>query len=300
MEGDRGHAGVVDEPLRQLHAAAVAGLAAGPELDGDRPRAALRRGPGERDRLRGVVEQRGAGAGLAHLAHRAAHVEVDQVGSRVGGDRGRLAHDVGVVAEQLDRHRVLVRVDAQELAHVCARRRTRARSSTPSPNDQAGAVAAWPAAARTSCRCRRAARARAGSELRAAERPGSARLVIVRVERSREQAPQVGRRPGRACRQVTDRDATRQLRRSSRSRSRSASNAARCRAKARPSSSITRRSRRHTASTSKALQRHVDLGRPSPDRSTSVDEHLLELAPRDGRARPARAERRAPPGCRRG
>ena len=36
MEGDRGDAGVGHEPLRQLDAAAIAGLAAGPELDGDR------------------------------------------------------------------------------------------------------------------------------------------------------------------------------------------------------------------------------------------------------------------------
>ena len=70
---------------------------------------------GDRDRLVGVVEQRGAGAGLADLAHRAAHVEVDQVGARLGDHRRRLAHDVGVVAEQLHRDRVLVGVDAQEL-----------------------------------------------------------------------------------------------------------------------------------------------------------------------------------------
>ena len=35
-----------------------------------------------------------------------------------------VAHHLGVVAEELDRDRVLVRVDAQELARACARRRT--------------------------------------------------------------------------------------------------------------------------------------------------------------------------------
>ena len=64
-----------------------------------------------------VLQQRGAGAGLADLAHRAAHVQVDQVGARGGHHRGGLAHDVGVVAEELHRHRVLVGMDAQELAH---------------------------------------------------------------------------------------------------------------------------------------------------------------------------------------
>ena len=70
-----------------------------------------------RHRPVGVVEQGGAGAGLADLADRAAHVEVDHVGAGVGRDRGGLAHHGGVMAEELHRHRVLVRVDAQELAH---------------------------------------------------------------------------------------------------------------------------------------------------------------------------------------
>ena len=64
----------------------------------------------------GSAEQRRAGAGLAHLGHRAAHVEVDQVGAGGGHPLGRRGHHLGVVAEQLHRHRVLVGMDPQQLA----------------------------------------------------------------------------------------------------------------------------------------------------------------------------------------
>ena len=68
----------------------------------------------------GVLDQRGAGAGLADLRHRAAHVEVDEVGAALGDRGGGRAHDVGVLAEELDRDRparALLGVDAQQLAH---------------------------------------------------------------------------------------------------------------------------------------------------------------------------------------
>ena len=58
------------------------GAAPGAQLDGDRQAAALARGARDRDRHVGVVDQRRAGAGLADLRHRAAHVEVDEVGAR--------------------------------------------------------------------------------------------------------------------------------------------------------------------------------------------------------------------------
>ena len=63
----------------------------------------------------GSREQRRAGAGLEHLRHRAAHVEVDQVGPGLGGDRRGLAHHLGVGAEELHRDRALVGMDPQHL-----------------------------------------------------------------------------------------------------------------------------------------------------------------------------------------
>ena len=89
------------------------------QLDRDRQAAALRRGARQRDRAVAVGEQRRAGAGAADLRHRAAHVDVDQVGARGGDGRRRRAHHLGVGAEQLDRDRaavVLARVDPQQLA----------------------------------------------------------------------------------------------------------------------------------------------------------------------------------------
>ena len=53
--------------------------------------------------------------GLADLRHGAAHVDVDQVGAGLRDALGRRGHHVGIGAEQLDRHRVLVRMDAQQL-----------------------------------------------------------------------------------------------------------------------------------------------------------------------------------------
>ena len=121
-----------------------------------------RRRAGDRDRLVGVVEQRRARAGLADLAHRAAHVQVDQVGARVGHDLRGLAHHVGVVAEELHRDRVLVRVDAQELAHGALVAVLEAEARHHLGHHQARRRGGAPAGARTSCRCRRAAPAPAG------------------------------------------------------------------------------------------------------------------------------------------
>ena len=116
VEGDAGHARLVDQPPRQLEAGALARALPGAQLDRHGQSAALARRAGDRDRAVGIVQQGGPGARLAHLADGAAHVEVDQVGAVLGGDAGGDPHDVGVVPEQLDGHRVLVRVDAQELA----------------------------------------------------------------------------------------------------------------------------------------------------------------------------------------
>ena len=103
----------VDEPRPDLEAVARAVL--GPAAHLHRDRQVDR--PGDRldDRApRGrVVEQRGAGAGLGHLAHRAAEVDVDDVRAR-GLDPPRgLGHRRRVRAEDLDRERMLVAGDPQ-------------------------------------------------------------------------------------------------------------------------------------------------------------------------------------------
>ena len=64
----------------------------------------------------GIVEEGRSGAGLADLADGAAVVQVDGVGARLGHDVRRDPHHLGVVTEQLHRHRVLVRVHPEELA----------------------------------------------------------------------------------------------------------------------------------------------------------------------------------------
>ena len=85
------------------------------KLDRDRDPAALARGRGDPDGQVVVGEQRRPGAGLADLADRTAHVDVDQVGAGLGDDRGRRAHHLRVLAEELDRDRVLVGMEAKQL-----------------------------------------------------------------------------------------------------------------------------------------------------------------------------------------
>ena len=120
VKADRADARVVDEAVGELVAVGLPRALARAQLDGHRQPRALARGARHRDGGVGVLDERGAGAGLAHLGHRAAHVEVDEVGA-VLGDRGRRrAHDLGVLAEELDGDRpagALVGMDAQQLAH---------------------------------------------------------------------------------------------------------------------------------------------------------------------------------------
>ena len=119
VEGQPGHAGLGDEPPGQLDAGAVAGLAPGAQLHGHRKPASLVRRAGERHGTIGVAEQRRARSRLAHLRYRAAHVEVDQVGARLGHPAGGGAHDLRIVAEELHGHRptcALVGVDREHLA----------------------------------------------------------------------------------------------------------------------------------------------------------------------------------------
>ena len=118
MDTQPGHPAFVHEPACGLDALVVARAQPRPQLDGDRKTTAARRRPSERDRQVGVVQQRRPGAGLAHLGHRAAHVDVDQIGAGRGDGLSSRGHHVGVVSEQLHRYRAarpLVRVDAQKL-----------------------------------------------------------------------------------------------------------------------------------------------------------------------------------------
>ena len=120
VKADRADARVVDEAVRELVAVGLPRALAGAQLHGDRQARALASGARHRHRGVGVLDERRAGAGLAHLGHRAAHVEVDEVGAVLGHRCRRRAHDVGVVAEELDGDRparALVGMDAQQLAH---------------------------------------------------------------------------------------------------------------------------------------------------------------------------------------
>ena len=127
----------------QLEALAVARLEPRAQLDGDRrPRRPPRAARAIASASSGSAEQRGAGAGLADLAHRAAHVDVDQVGAGLGDDRGRRAHHLGVLAEELDRDRVLVGVDPQQLAQGALVAVVQAEARDHLGDREAGAVAA--------------------------------------------------------------------------------------------------------------------------------------------------------------
>ncbi len=180
MERDRGDARLGDEALASSTPERSPGSIARAQLHRDRQARALRGGRGPpRPPIAGSREQRRAGAGLEHLRHRAAHVEVDQVGPGRRGDRRRLAHHLGVGAEELQRDRVLVGMDPQHLLG-CAVAVVRARSSRPSPRPRARRRGDAPAGARTSCRSRPAARAGRGWRSRPPIRNGvvSAALSI--------------------------------------------------------------------------------------------------------------------------
>ena len=102
MQAQTRDVAAVGEPVHELDATLISGAQTGAQLHGHGQPAAPGRRTGDRDRLVGIGEQRRAGAGLADLGHRAAHVDVDQVRSGGGNALGRGGHHVGVVAEQLD------------------------------------------------------------------------------------------------------------------------------------------------------------------------------------------------------
>ena len=95
----------------------------------------------------GVVEERGARAGLRHLLHRAAEVHVDDV--RAGGldHAGGLGHRHRVGAEDLDRERMLVRADPQIAERLLV------PVLDPGHGDHLGADEARPVAAALAAKC---------------------------------------------------------------------------------------------------------------------------------------------------
>ena len=115
MKGDRGDAGVGDQSQRQLQTGAVTRLDPGAELDRDRQSGALRRRPCDGNGELGLAQKGGAGTRLQHLRDGTSHVQVDQIRAGGGDGRGRIAHHLGIGAEELDRNRPLVGVNAKHL-----------------------------------------------------------------------------------------------------------------------------------------------------------------------------------------
>ena len=193
------------EPARERDAVAVAGAAARAQLDGHRQAAALAGGARHRDGAIAVAEQRRAGAGAADLRHRAAHVEVDQVGARAprrspppsASRRGRRR-----TAGSRPGRRALARIDPQQLAAGLLVAVVDGRSSRPSPRRRGRRRSGAPAGARTSCRSPRAARARRGWAARGRpERPAIG--AGVRHQRSvvaQRLSSQISRRPSSVSR----------------------------------------------------------------------------------------------------
>jgi hypothetical protein len=116
VEEDGGRAGG-DEAGRQPAPRLVALPQTGAQLDrdGDLRADGVDHGADDALRARRVAEQGGAGARLHHLAHRAGHVEVDQVGAGAGAELGGAREVVVVGAEELEADRVLVRVGREVL-----------------------------------------------------------------------------------------------------------------------------------------------------------------------------------------
>ena len=123
VEGDAGDAGLVDEPVRRartpsrspffvpLRSLTVTGR---PE-----PSRAAR---ATATAVSGSLSIAAPAPVLHDLRHRAAHVQVDEVGAGALGDvGGGAAHDVGVLAEELDRDRPALRSSGCDAQHLGAR-----------------------------------------------------------------------------------------------------------------------------------------------------------------------------------
>ena len=116
MDTQPGYATLKGKPPCHLDATELARTKARAQLHRHGQSAPARRRPRHRHRTGRIGQQRGAGPRLAHLGHRAAHVDIDQVGAGGGDGLRRGGHHIGVVPEQLHRDGMLVGMDPQQLA----------------------------------------------------------------------------------------------------------------------------------------------------------------------------------------
>ncbi len=112
VERERGRARV-DELRADLQAGARPVRKAAAHLHRDRKRDRIRDRLDDRARAGRLLQAVRTGAGLRHLAHGAAEVDVDDVRARVLDHPRSLGHDAGLRAEDLHRERMLVGGDAQ-------------------------------------------------------------------------------------------------------------------------------------------------------------------------------------------
>jgi transcription elongation factor GreA len=103
----------VDQAWADVEGGAGAVVDAPPHLHGHRDRDGACHGVDDAAGAVFVLEERGTGTRLRHLLHRAAEVDVDEVGSGVLDHARRLGHRRRLAAEDLDRERALVRRDPQ-------------------------------------------------------------------------------------------------------------------------------------------------------------------------------------------
>ncbi len=141
MDAESRHATVIGQPPGGLDPLVIPGTQPGTQLDGDGQATAAGRRERQRNRQIGVIEQGRAGAGLADLRDRAAHVDVDQVRARRRDSLRGGRHHIGIVAEQLDRHRVLIGVDPQQLGAGALVAVVHGKARDHLGHGQAGAVA---------------------------------------------------------------------------------------------------------------------------------------------------------------
>ena len=103
----------LDEPRADLETRPRPVLEPAPHLDRHGDGDGVRDGGHDPAGAVGIVQQRRACAGLRHLLHGAAEVDVDQVGARLLDHARRLGHRLRLGAEDLDGEGMLVGGDAQ-------------------------------------------------------------------------------------------------------------------------------------------------------------------------------------------
>ena len=107
VNGHRGGAGIL-HAAREVGRVAQGVVPARAHLDRDRNANGAGHGANHRGRVFGLAHQAAAGIVLGDLRHRAAHVDVDDVGAHALDDLCRRRHLVRVAAEHLDRDRALL------------------------------------------------------------------------------------------------------------------------------------------------------------------------------------------------